>query len=135
MCMRERRIYIKDRDSVWFKKQEDMIWTWFILRKQDFTNFTMIDNKMKSFSTDSWFEPSTSTPRDKTLPKCTSFFAWLFNFLLCLLDYLVFPLIPFPQFIALFLYVPPCIQCMWGYKRCMQCMIAIWHTCITCDAC
>ena len=22
MCMRERRIYIKDRDNVWFKKQE-----------------------------------------------------------------------------------------------------------------
>ena len=91
MCMRERRIYIKDRDNVWFKKQEYMIWTWFILRKQDFTNFTMINNKMQPFSTDSWFEPSTSTPRDKTLPKCTSFFAWLFDFLLCLLDYPVFP--------------------------------------------
>ena len=46
MCMRERRIYIKDRDNVWFKKQEYMIWTWFILRKQYFTNFTMLDNKM-----------------------------------------------------------------------------------------
>ena len=82
-----------------------MIWTWFILTRQGFTNFTMLGSKMKPFSTDSWFELFTSTLRGKTLPQMS----WL----LLLINNLFLNLVLIPCFT----WFPSFYRCPYAYRN------------------
>ena len=104
-----------------------MIWTWFILRKQYSTNFTMLDNKMNPSLPTLDLNPQLQLRETRHFP----------NALASLLDYIIWfltlsswlPCFPFPWLIdplvtCLSLYV---LSCIWWYE-------GAWHACNACDA-